>query len=246
MVFHVGLELPQELDKVWSSPLGMNSCIASSYFHGAHADNTPFDAWVVLAKSNVETLASNLYLAVHVLPSETFCDTDDTSAGEIYPTLVPKSIVALCHCLGEGNIIHRSWTGNHKHIERLRWTICGREFSKREDTLIACGTLTDSASGYQALKAYMHNFVNHTQQAYAYEDAYEKEAGGFQCSNTFALYTMPPLLTWGRRCGLASHSGTLAPALGHPVLQLQGEHHGPPLSRRRLPPHGQSAHRPAR
>jgi IS1 family transposase len=38
---------------------------------------------------------------------------------------------------GAGNIAHRSWTGKHKHIERLRCTVCGREFSEREGTLIA-------------------------------------------------------------------------------------------------------------
>jgi hypothetical protein len=38
---------------------------------------------------------------------------------------------------GEGNIAHRSWTGTHQHIERLRCTACGREFSEREGTLMA-------------------------------------------------------------------------------------------------------------
>jgi IS1 family transposase len=38
---------------------------------------------------------------------------------------------------GEGNIAHRSWTGTHKHIERLRCTACDREFSEREGTLMA-------------------------------------------------------------------------------------------------------------
>ena len=28
---------------------------------------------------------------------------------------------------GEGNITHRSWTGTHKHIERLRCTACDQE-----------------------------------------------------------------------------------------------------------------------
>jgi len=35
---------------------------------------------------------------------------------------------------GEGNIVHRSWTGTHKHIDRLRCTACDREFSEREGT----------------------------------------------------------------------------------------------------------------
>ena len=38
---------------------------------------------------------------------------------------------------GEVNIAHRSWTGTHKHIERLRCTACDREFSEREGTLMA-------------------------------------------------------------------------------------------------------------
>jgi hypothetical protein len=44
---------------------------------------------------------------------------------------------------GEGNIAHRSWTGTHQHIERLRCTACGREFSEREGTLMACGKLPE-------------------------------------------------------------------------------------------------------
>jgi hypothetical protein len=38
---------------------------------------------------------------------------------------------------GEGHIAHRSWTGTHKHIERLRCTACDRECSEREGTLMA-------------------------------------------------------------------------------------------------------------
>ena len=37
----------------------------------------------------------------------------------------------------EGHIAHRSWTGTHKHIERLRCKACGREFSEREGILLA-------------------------------------------------------------------------------------------------------------
>ena len=44
---------------------------------------------------------------------------------------------------GKGNIAHRSWTGTHKHIERLRCTACGREFSEREGTLMACSKLPE-------------------------------------------------------------------------------------------------------
>jgi hypothetical protein len=38
---------------------------------------------------------------------------------------------------GEGHIAHRSWTGKHQQIERLRGTVCRREFSKREGTWLA-------------------------------------------------------------------------------------------------------------
>jgi hypothetical protein len=45
---------------------------------------------------------------------------------------------------GDGNIVHRSWTGKHKHIERLRCTICGCEFSEREGTLMARSKLPEA------------------------------------------------------------------------------------------------------
>src|SRR2546423_2007020 len=44
---------------------------------------------------------------------------------------------------GEGNIAHRSWTGTHQHIERLRYTACDREFSEREGTLMARSKLPE-------------------------------------------------------------------------------------------------------
>jgi IS1 family transposase len=44
---------------------------------------------------------------------------------------------------GAGNIVHRSWTGTHKHIERLRCTACDREFSEREGTLMARSKLPE-------------------------------------------------------------------------------------------------------
>src|SRR5690349_16740934 len=55
------------------------------------------------------------------------------------------------HCvrfnrLGEGNIAHRSWTGTHQHIERLRCTACGREFSEREGPLMARSKLRGRVS----------------------------------------------------------------------------------------------------
>jgi len=49
----------------------------------------------------------------------------------------PNPHCAQCNRPGSGNIAHRSWTGKHKHIERLRCTACGREFSEREGTLMA-------------------------------------------------------------------------------------------------------------
>src|SRR5215216_2693826 len=44
---------------------------------------------------------------------------------------------------GAGNIVHRSWTGQHKHIERLRCTVCSQEFSEREGTLMARSKLPE-------------------------------------------------------------------------------------------------------
>jgi hypothetical protein len=44
---------------------------------------------------------------------------------------------------GEGHIAHRSWTGTHQHIERLRCTACGRECSDREGTLMARSKLPE-------------------------------------------------------------------------------------------------------
>jgi IS1 family transposase len=43
----------------------------------------------------------------------------------------------------EGNITHRSWTGTHKHIERLRCTACDQEFSERQGTLMARSKLPE-------------------------------------------------------------------------------------------------------
>jgi IS1 family transposase len=44
---------------------------------------------------------------------------------------------------GAGNIMHRSWTGTHKHIERLHCIVCDREFSEREGTLMARSKLPE-------------------------------------------------------------------------------------------------------
>lgn len=45
---------------------------------------------------------------------------------------------------GAGNIVHRSWTGTHKHIERLHCTACDREFSAREGPLMARSKLPEA------------------------------------------------------------------------------------------------------
>ncbi len=45
---------------------------------------------------------------------------------------------------GVGNIAHRSWTGTSKHIERLRCTLCAREFSEREGPLMARSKLPEA------------------------------------------------------------------------------------------------------
>jgi hypothetical protein len=51
------------------------------------------DLQVVLENSNVAKLASPQYLSVHSLPQEDCYDTDDASAREIYPILVPQSTI---------------------------------------------------------------------------------------------------------------------------------------------------------
>jgi transposase-like protein len=55
----------------------------------------------------------------------------------------PNPHCARFNRLGEGNIAHRSWTGTHKHIERLRCTVCHREFSERAGTLLARSKLPE-------------------------------------------------------------------------------------------------------
>jgi hypothetical protein len=44
---------------------------------------------------------------------------------------------------GAGHIAPRSWTGAHKHSERLRCTVCDREFSARAGTLMARSKLPE-------------------------------------------------------------------------------------------------------
>jgi IS1 family transposase len=55
----------------------------------------------------------------------------------------PNPACARFNRPGEGNIAHRSWTGKHQQIERLRCTVCTREFSKREGTLLARSKLPE-------------------------------------------------------------------------------------------------------
>ena len=45
---------------------------------------------------------------------------------------------------GAGNIVHRSWTGKDKRLERLRCTQCRQEFSERRGTLMAATTLPEA------------------------------------------------------------------------------------------------------
>ena len=67
-----------------------------------------------------------------------------TPAQESYTRFsCPTPHCARCNRPGEGNIVHRSWTGTHKHIERLRCTVCDREFSEREGTLMARSKLPE-------------------------------------------------------------------------------------------------------
>ena len=75
-----------------------------------------------------------------------------TPAQERYTTFsCPNPDCQQCNRPNAGNIGHRSWTGKHKHIERLRCTICGCEFSEREGTLTARSKLPE-ATGAQRLK----------------------------------------------------------------------------------------------
>jgi transposase-like protein len=58
-----------------------------------------------------------------------------TPAQERYTTFsCPNPDCPQFHRPAEGNIVHRSGTGTHKQIERLRCTACDREFSERTGT----------------------------------------------------------------------------------------------------------------
>ncbi len=55
----------------------------------------------------------------------------------------PNPACARFNRPGDGNITHRSWTGTHQHIERLRCTACTRESSERAGTLMARSKLPE-------------------------------------------------------------------------------------------------------
>ena len=56
----------------------------------------------------------------------------------------PNPACRLCNQANPGNVVHRSWTGKHKPIERLRCTLCGCEFSERQGTLMARSKLPEA------------------------------------------------------------------------------------------------------
>src|SRR5262245_25611065 len=56
----------------------------------------------------------------------------------------PNPPCTYCNRPGTGHIVHRSWTGTHKHLERLRCTACDREFSAREGPWMARSKLPEA------------------------------------------------------------------------------------------------------
>ena len=55
----------------------------------------------------------------------------------------PNPACTQCNRSNVDTIVHRSWTGKHQHIERLRCTACDHEFSEREGTLMARSKLAE-------------------------------------------------------------------------------------------------------
>src|SRR6266478_4162885 len=55
----------------------------------------------------------------------------------------PNPDCTQCNRSNVDTIVHRSWTGKYKHIERLRCTACDHEFSEREGTLMARSKLAE-------------------------------------------------------------------------------------------------------
>jgi hypothetical protein len=71
--------------------------------------------------------------------------TQTTPAPQRYTRFsFPNPQCTCFNCPAAGNIVHRSWTGTHKHIERLRCTACDREFSERAATLMARSKLPEA------------------------------------------------------------------------------------------------------
>jgi hypothetical protein len=67
-----------------------------------------------------------------------------TPAPESYTRFAcPNPPCVWFNCPGAGTIVHRSWTGQPKQIERLRCTVCSREFSEREGTWMARSKLPE-------------------------------------------------------------------------------------------------------
>jgi IS1 family transposase len=55
----------------------------------------------------------------------------------------PNTSCSFYAKFNSGNIVHRSWTGKNKEIERLRCTCCGKEFSERRATLMENSKLSE-------------------------------------------------------------------------------------------------------
>ena len=68
-----------------------------------------------------------------------------TPAPESYTRFsCPHPPCAQFNRCGTGNMAHRAWTGKARHIERLRCTLCHREFSEREGTVMARSKLPET------------------------------------------------------------------------------------------------------
>lgn len=55
----------------------------------------------------------------------------------------PNQACSLFNQVGQGNLLHRSWTGKHHDIERVRCTVCEQEFSERKGTLMTHSKLPE-------------------------------------------------------------------------------------------------------
>jgi len=63
----------------------------------------------------------------------------------------PNSSCSFYAQFNSGKIVHRSWTGKDKNVERLKCTCCGKEFSERRATLMENSKLS-SKTHEQMLK----------------------------------------------------------------------------------------------